>query len=138
VLASYAATREAVDRARAGEGPTLIELVTYRLSVHTTADDPGKYRSEEQEQKCIQRDPLHRFQRYLTEKDLLDEDHISELEDEIKQEITAAWEEAADRMESLEKQTENLFDHVYEEFPKHLEEQRQVLTGAKGNGEEDA
>ena len=48
VLAVYAATREAVERARAGDGPTLIECVTYRLGVHTTADDPTKYRSEEE------------------------------------------------------------------------------------------
>ena len=46
VLAVYAAAREAVERARAGDGPTLIECVTYRLGVHTTADDPTKYRSE--------------------------------------------------------------------------------------------
>src|SRR5438874_6236973 len=50
VLAVYAASREAVDRARAGGGPTLVECVTYSLGVHTTADDPTKYRSEEEEQ----------------------------------------------------------------------------------------
>src|SRR5260370_15504739 len=47
LLAVYAATREAVERARRGEGTTLIECVTYRLGVHTTSDDPTKYRSPE-------------------------------------------------------------------------------------------
>src|SRR2546421_277321 len=60
VLAVYAASREAVDRAQAGEGPTLIECVTYRLGVHTTADDPTKYRSEAEAREWERKDPLTR------------------------------------------------------------------------------
>src|SRR5207302_815726 len=72
VLAVYAAAREAVDRARAGDGPTLIECVTYRLGVHTTADDPTKYRAEEEVRMWEQKDPLTRFRIYLETRDLLE------------------------------------------------------------------
>ena len=72
VLAVYAAAREAVDRARAGDGPTLIECVTYRLGVHTTADDPTKYRAEEEVRMWEQKDPLTRFRIYLEKRDLLE------------------------------------------------------------------
>src|SRR5215468_7280205 len=61
VLAVYAASREAVERARADGGPTLIECVTYRLGVHTTADDPTKYRSDEEVRAWERKDPLTRF-----------------------------------------------------------------------------
>ena len=71
VFAVYAAAQEAVERARSGEGPTLIECVTYRLSLHTTADDPTKYRSEEEVKKWAQRDPLPRLQAYLSEQGAL-------------------------------------------------------------------
>lgn len=135
ILASYVATQEAVERARAGEGPTLIELVTYRLSVHTTADDPGKYRSKEEEETWAGRDPLPRYQRYLKGKGLLDDDQIEELEGEIKAEITKAWEEAKQRMDRLEKETENIFQHVYAELPRHLREQRRILTGGDGDND---
>src|SRR5256712_7742001 len=73
VLAVYAVAREAVDRARAGEGPTLIECVTYRLGVHTTADDPTKYRAEEEVRAWEQKDTLTRFRAYLEQKDLLED-----------------------------------------------------------------
>ena len=65
ILAVYAAADEAVARARAGGGPTLIECVTYRMAVHTTADDPKRYRSEEEVESWRRRDPLARFQGYL-------------------------------------------------------------------------
>ena len=72
-LAVYAASREATERARAGQGPTLIECVTYRLGVHTTADDPTKYRSDEEVAAWERKDPLTRFRAYLEKKNLLEE-----------------------------------------------------------------
>src|SRR4029453_2146309 len=71
LLAVYAATRDAVDRARAGEGPTLIECVTYRLGVHTTADDPTKYRSDDEVKAWEKKDPMTRLVPYLEAKGLL-------------------------------------------------------------------
>lgn len=65
VLASYAVTREALEQARAGGGPALIEALTYRLGAHTTADDPTKYRPEGELEYWAERDPLLRYRAYL-------------------------------------------------------------------------
>lgn len=65
VLASYAVTAEALERARGGGGPTLIEAVTYRRGAHTTSDDPTKYRTSEEEEFWAQRDPITRLRTYL-------------------------------------------------------------------------
>jgi pyruvate dehydrogenase E1 component alpha subunit len=122
VLAVYAASREAVERARAGGGPTLIECVTYRLSVHTTADDPTKYRSEEEVREWEQKDPLTRFAAYLRGRKLLEDG----LEQRIDEEIAAAVKrfEAVGPPDPL-----GVFDHVYAERPPHLDAQRDALAG---------
>ncbi|OLC13825.1 MAG: pyruvate dehydrogenase (acetyl-transferring) E1 component subunit alpha [Candidatus Rokubacteria bacterium 13_1_40CM_69_27] len=120
VLAVYAASRDAVEQARAGDGPTLIECVTYRLGVHTTADDPTKYRSEEEVQEWERKDPLTRFAAYLQKKNLLPEG----LEQEVDAEIAAAVTrfEAAAAADPL-----RMFDHVYAEPPPHLVAQREEM-----------
>jgi pyruvate dehydrogenase E1 component alpha subunit len=120
VLAVYAACREAVERAREGEGPTMIECVTYRLGVHTTADDPTKYRSDEEVKAWEQKDPLTRFKAYLQKKNLLEEG----LEAEIDAGIAAAVQhfEATGPADPL-----TMFDHVYAEFPPHLQAQKEEL-----------
>jgi pyruvate dehydrogenase E1 component alpha subunit len=71
LLAVHLATREAVERARAGGGPTLIEAVTYRLLPHSTADDPTRYRSEAEVRAWEAKEPLPRFRRYLQQKGLV-------------------------------------------------------------------
>jgi pyruvate dehydrogenase E1 component alpha subunit len=88
-LAMYQATREALDRAYAGEGPTLIEALTYRLMMHTTADDPTKYRRDEEVQVWKQRDPLVRFRTYLEGRKLWDEDRETKLREEVKETVDA-------------------------------------------------
>jgi len=89
-LAVYRATQEALARARAGGGPTLIEAVTYRLMMHTTADDPTKYRTDEEVQAWWRRDPLVRFRRYLERRGLWDNQRQGVLEAELKAEVDAA------------------------------------------------
>ena len=122
VLAVYAASREAVDKARAGQGPTLIECVTYRLGVHTTADDPTKYRSDEEVKAWEQKDPLTRFRAYLQKKKLL----VSGLEEAVDEEIARAVErfEAMPPADPL-----TMFDHAYAELPPGLVAQRAELAG---------
>src|SRR5499426_564374 len=117
VLAVYAASREAVDRARAGDGPTLIECVTYRLAMHTTADDPTKYRAEEEVKAWEQKDPLTRFRAYLERKGLLD----ASVEDAADEEIARGVErfEALPAADPL-----GMFDHAYAELPPHAAAQR--------------
>jgi pyruvate dehydrogenase E1 component alpha subunit len=121
VLAVYAASREAVDRARAGEGPTLIECVTYRLGMHTTADDPTKYRSEEEVNFWEQKDPLTRFRVYLEKKKLLD----ASVEEQVDEEIARAVErfEAMPPADPL-----SMFDHAYAELPPGVAAQRAELA----------
>ncbi|MBY0372157.1 thiamine pyrophosphate-dependent dehydrogenase E1 component subunit alpha, partial [bacterium] len=68
VLAVYAAAKEAVERARRGEGPSFIECVTLRMGPHSSSDDPTRYRDEALYQAWKKRDPIERFRQYLTEK----------------------------------------------------------------------
>src|SRR5437868_9952201 len=70
ILAVYAVMQQAVERARSGQGPTLVETLTYRIGAHTTADDPTRYRSPEEVEFWRTKDPLVRFQRSLMSRDL--------------------------------------------------------------------
>ncbi len=134
ILAVYAAAKEAVDRARAGGGPTFIESVTYRMSMHTTADDPKKYRKEEEVAVWVKRDPLVRFQKYLADKGLLTEERAAAVEVEVQGEIKAAEERWAQLVEKALDPLE-MFDHAYAAMPPHLvaqqEELRQELADLK-------
>jgi pyruvate dehydrogenase E1 component alpha subunit len=82
VLACRAATAVALDKARQGGGPTVIEAVTYRMGAHTTSDDPSRYRTSEHEQAWGQRDPLSRYRTYLTRKGLADDAFFAQTEAE--------------------------------------------------------
>lgn len=126
-LAVYVGTKEAVDKARQGGGPTLIEAVTYRLSVHTTADDPTKYRSQEEVAKWEKLDPIPRYQRYLIGRGILDQKLVEEIETGVQAEVAAAVEryEAARGVDPLD-----CFDHVFAELPAELVEQRSEFKEA--------
>ncbi|MFO7741183.1 MAG: pyruvate dehydrogenase (acetyl-transferring) E1 component subunit alpha [Anaerolineae bacterium] len=128
VLAVYVAAEEAGERARSGEGPTLVECVTYRLSLHTTADDPTRYREEEEVEKWQKREPIGRFQNYLKGRDLLSDHDIEEVEREIKAQIQDAVDRAEQRMKDLRGQELTMFDHMYAEMPPYLQEQRDELA----------
>ncbi len=137
ILAVYAAAAEAVERARAGGGPTLIECITYRMSVHTTADDPKRYRSEEEGREWERRDPLARLQQYLAVKGILEAERIEELEASTSKEI----EEAVKRAEAVLKQPPDpldMFEHLYAEMPASLREQRQAFISEGKLGREEA
>jgi pyruvate dehydrogenase E1 component alpha subunit len=125
LLAVYVATREAVDRARRGGGPTFVEAITYRLSMHTTADDPTKYRSEAEVKEWEAREPLPRFRRYLETKGLVDERRHAEIEAEVDTQIREAIEEAETRMQPV---LLDMFEHVYAERPAEIEAQRTELV----------
>jgi pyruvate dehydrogenase E1 component alpha subunit len=126
VLAVYTAAREAVKRAREGKGATLIECVTYRMSVHTTADDPKRYRTDDEVEGWRKKDPVIRFQHYLRKKKALTPKRIEALEEEIEAEIRDAVQRAEKRMEAMGDPLE-MFDHMYEGLPPHLAEQREEL-----------
>ena len=126
LLAVYAAAKEAVDRARSGEGPTLIECVTYRMMMHTTADDPKRYRTEEEVETWSRRDPLPRFQNYLKDKGLLSDEKIEAAEEGVKGEIQEAVDRAEEQMSKLGDPLD-MFENAYEEMPPYLKEQREEL-----------
>ncbi|MFQ5830645.1 MAG: pyruvate dehydrogenase (acetyl-transferring) E1 component subunit alpha [Candidatus Methylomirabilia bacterium] len=125
ILAVYTAARDAVERARAGEGPTFIECLTYRLGPHSTADDPTKYRGEEEVKAWEPKDPLIRFRHYLAGKGLLDEAAHAALEAEVEAEIRQAVERAEAR---IVPDPLDMFEHHYVELPLELREQREEFA----------
>jgi pyruvate dehydrogenase E1 component alpha subunit len=136
VFAVHVAASEAVQRARDGDGPTLVEAVTYRLSVHTTADDPSTYREDAEVEQWRERDPIPRLRRHLVDRDVLSEDDTDRYEEEIDREIDDAWNEAERRMDELDDPAA-MFDHVHAEAPPDLREQREEFTGEQ-RGDSDA
>ncbi|GAB4249729.1 MAG: pyruvate dehydrogenase (acetyl-transferring) E1 component subunit alpha [Acidobacteriota bacterium] len=127
VLAVYAATKKAADRARSGDGATLIEALTYRQGAHTTSDDPRAYRSDEEVEVWRRKDPIVRLRAFLERQGLWDENKEAALEKELEEEFQAVLSE----VESLEPPApETLFEDVYASLPWHLEEQRDALREA--------
>jgi pyruvate dehydrogenase E1 component alpha subunit len=120
-LSVYQAVKEAVDRARADEGPTLIEAVTFRMLMHTTADDPTRYRSDDEVTAWEAKDPLVRFKAYLMEKGIWDENLQKQLETDCKAQIDAA----VQAFESRKPFAPDVpFDHVFGTKENVIEAQR--------------
>ena len=90
VLAVYEAAKEAVGRARRGEGPTLIEARTYRMTAHSSDDDDRRYREREEIEAWRLKDPIVRFEKYLLENGVFDESQRDELDEEVKAEVKEA------------------------------------------------
>jgi 2-oxoisovalerate dehydrogenase E1 component alpha subunit len=87
VLESYRLAKDAVDRARAGEGPSLIELRTYRFYSHTSDDDDRTYRSREEVEEWRKKDPILRFEKYLTDAEVLDDKGLESMREEAKSDV---------------------------------------------------
>jgi pyruvate dehydrogenase E1 component alpha subunit len=127
-------TREAIARAAAGEGTTLIEALTYRLAGHSTSDDPNAYRPDEELDSWRELDPNLRMRRYLEKQMGWDDAQQKALEDEITADVKVAIEAAEN---APGPSLESMFEDVFAELPWHLREQRdQLLSGprAKGHG----
>jgi pyruvate dehydrogenase E1 component alpha subunit/2-oxoisovalerate dehydrogenase E1 component alpha subunit len=124
LLAVYKVVKDAVDRARRGEGPTYIEALTYRIGAHSTSDDPTRYRSQAEVDAWLERDPLKRLRAHLVHRGLLDDAKDTALEEELNAEIAAA---IADVEALPPPGRETIFDDVYAELPWHLAEQREEL-----------
>lgn len=124
LLAVHKVVSEAVARARGGGGPTFIESLTYRIGAHSTSDDPTRYRSQDEVEIWMKKDPLARLRNYVVSRGLLDEAADTAMEAELNAEIAAAIIE----VEKLGPPArETLFDDVYAELPWHLEEQKAEL-----------
>ena len=131
IFAVIAATREATERARRGEGPTLIEAVTFRMGGHSSSDDPTRYRDAELVSEWELKDPMNRLRVYLTSKGMLTPEDEVKWTQELNDEIGTAIQEA----EALPPPAiETLFTDVYKEMPKHIEEQMRYAV-AMGEGQ---
>jgi len=129
LFAVFTATKEAVEKARSGGGPTLIEGVTYRFGPHTTADDPTKYRTEEEIEPWKSLDPLIRLRLYLKEKKLWNEGVENKLTGEAQKEIDQAVKEA----EAIPTpEIEEIFNYVFAEMTPPLKEQMEYLKATLG------
>jgi len=134
ILAVYRVAQEAVDRARKGEGPTMIETVTYRMGSHSSSDDASRYRDQEEYERWEQRDPIKRFQNYLKHKKLWTPEWQREIEETFKARIN----DAIKRAEAAGKpEIESLFDDVYLHQPRQLKVQRDELLSLEGPEAED-
>jgi TPP-dependent pyruvate/acetoin dehydrogenase alpha subunit len=124
MLAVYETARAAVERARSGQGPSLIECITYRLSFHNTTDNPRAYLPDGWLEKAEKEDPILRIERYLAAQGLWDDSARSAMEAEIGEQIDAAV-EASLRFPAA--RPEDVFDNVYAEPPQRVQRQREEL-----------
>jgi len=132
VFAVYKATKDALEKAKNGGGPTLIECVTYRLTDHSTADDAKRYRSNEEVEFWKKRDPIDRFRIFLERKGLWSAEDERKLLSECEQVLSAAIKEA----ESVASpKFEDLFKYTFAEMPWFLKEELKELKQAYGGKE---
>ncbi|MFO0680297.1 MAG: thiamine pyrophosphate-dependent dehydrogenase E1 component subunit alpha [Polyangiaceae bacterium] len=124
VLAMYKVLTDAIERARAGMGPTFIEALTYRIGAHSTSDDPTRYRSEEEVLAWKKKDPLDRLRLHLAKKSLVTDASDTELDAELTAEVAKAVSEVEDLAPPPRS---TIFDDVYATLPWHLREQRDEL-----------
>jgi pyruvate dehydrogenase E1 component alpha subunit len=132
IFAVYAATKEAVDRARKGEGPSLIECYTYRLGAHTTADDPTKYREDSEVKEWEKKDPIDRLRKYLITKNLWSDEQDEKEKLNYEKYVKETFEKVE---ESGLVSLEDVFDYHYKEKTPELVkqyEERKAYYASKG------
>ncbi|MFO8236598.1 MAG: pyruvate dehydrogenase (acetyl-transferring) E1 component subunit alpha [Bacteroidales bacterium] len=115
------AAEYAAEVAKKGEGPVLIEALTYRRGAHTTSDDPSKYRTKEEEQEWEIKDPLNRLKSYLSNRNLWNNEKEEELNQQHKKEVERQFEEAENYGEYP---LEDVFKYLYEDMPADLKKQQ--------------
>ncbi len=122
VLATYAVTQAALQRARDGQGPTLVEAYTYRMGAHTTTDDPTRYRLSDDVERWKLRDPISRVEVYLRRNGLVDDDFI----DTVRAEADQLGHDLREGCKAMpDPQPLDMFDHVYAEETEELRAERE-------------
>jgi len=125
LLAVFAATKDAVEKARRGEGPTLLECVTYRLGAHSTSDDWKKYRPTEEVEEWRKKDPLIRLRLYLENRSAWSESEEARLRKQFESTVG----EGISRVEKVPPPgVETMFEDVFAKIPASLKEQREELS----------
>jgi len=117
VFAVYKATKDAIEASNGK--PTIIECITYRMSLHTTSDDPTKYREDAEVEAWKQKDPINRLKTYLYSRNLWDDDK----ENIMKEEQSKAIEDAVKKAEEFKPDPRSMFEHVYSFIPAVLKEE---------------
>ena len=129
LIAVLAACREAVDRARSGQGGTVLEFMTYRLHDHTTADDARRYRGAEEVENAWKIEPFIRLRKYLTDKGLWSEEQekqlIAETNEWVAEEIDAYLQTPMPPVSAM-------FDYLYGDMPAEVLEQRELAMQREG------
>ncbi len=129
ILAVYDVMQQAIERARSGQGPALVETLTYRMGAHTTADDPTRYRDPAELEAWQAKDPIKRFRIFLMQRGLLTEEQDQQLIAAIEEELNEAVREA----ESMPAMApDSFFDYMFAELPPRLQEQRNDLLRYTG------
>jgi pyruvate dehydrogenase E1 component alpha subunit len=121
---------EAIDKARAGKGPTLIEALTYRLCDHTTADDACRYQPETEVAEAKLKEPIGRFKNYLEQQGLWDEAKESKLLAECSEQIQK---QVDDYLNRPPQKIQSAFDYHFENLPDYLIEQRAIAMEGADN-----
>ena len=131
VIAVHDAARKALDKARSGGGPTVIEALTYRLGDHTTADDATRYRDAEELKQRWQIEPIARLRNYLVARGHWDKEREERLLQECAEQVGR---EVEAYLAAPPPPTEAMFDHTYAELPEALKEQREAAVQAAHEG----
>jgi 2-oxoisovalerate dehydrogenase E1 component alpha subunit len=125
VLATYAVTRAALDHARHGQGPTLIEAYTYRMGAHTTTDDPTRYRIASEVEAWQAKDPILRVRRFLEQQKLADADFFAAVDEEAAREAVHLRERV---LAMPDPDPLTLFDHAYPHGSPEVDEEREQFA----------
>ncbi len=125
LLASAEIIKEAVEYAREGNGPILVEFITWRQGPHTTSDNPRVYRTEEEEKKQEKWEPMHRIKTYLIDKKVWTEAKDKKLWDDKLAEVKAAYKTS---LESNHSTIDDIFDHTFKELTPELKEQKEMVA----------
>ena len=126
IFAVYKATKEAVEKARNGKGPTLIEAFTYRMCDHSTSDDASKYRSKEEVEMWAKKDCIDRLEKYMRKKNLLDDAYKTKVLEQSKDIV----EKAVTEFEKLSlPDPKDLFKYVYAEMTEQQKEEMEDILG---------
>lgn len=131
LIAMHTAIKSALDRARNGEGATVIEAMTYRISDHTTADDASRYRPDEEVEEAKKKEPIIRLRQYLMNNNVWS----VQQENKLKEDCAVKVEEAVKEYQNASKlPVTDMFDYMYAELPHDLAEQREYAKELENNG----
>lgn len=130
VIATYSVIKDAIEHARSGKGPVLVEAMTYRLCDHTTADDASRYRPQEEVDAAWKAEPLLRLRHYLLDKSYATEAQLSEIDAQCKQEVDSEVELYLNRDKP---EVADMFDYHYDTMPDILSLQKQIALAEEGS-----